>query len=244
MIFNISFSTPGWLNDDWCHNSSEWYHCHGSWIQNDSSDNIEEENFDYNLIEDDKIKTWETYTRIIKKLKEKRSCSRIYSNSERSYCQEIFKEWDIYTDTEVLYILNKTLSCDFFYSLSSDKNECNYYKKTKNVFSLEEIKKITYNFTKCTKIRSFKKDYSVCKKEYERQLEEKEIKNKEEQRLILLNKKFNQIREVIDRIYETNPKKIKELQIKLFDTLPNTRKQTSSFYLLNKLNEYLKILVW
>ena len=233
---NLVFTTSWWVNDNWCHNSIHGYHCHNSWTWTSLDNNIIE-------LQND-VKTWETYKRIIKKLKEKRSCARIFSGTERHYCYDILNEWDIYSMEEVLSKLKEKKDCDFFYSLKSDKNECEYLKKTQNIYTIPEIKKDTYSFSRCYKIRVFKKDYTLCKQELENKIKQKKIEKRLIEKQQIINKKFKKIREVIDIIYKKNPKKIQKFQIQIFDILLKLKEWTMQYEILKQLDEYLKILTW
>jgi hypothetical protein len=126
--------------------------------------------------------------------------------------------------------LKKYKNCDYFFSLKSDKSECEYYIKTENIYTYENMKKDTYNFTSCSKIISFKKDYILCKQELVNKLEREEKEKllaEKEKRLAekqqILDNKFEKIKEVIGVIYQKNPRSIQKLQLQIFDILPKLK---------------------
>lgn len=229
---SVSYATSGRTNSSWCHNSSIWYHCHNSW---------------YDDYDDDYSSSYsETKTTvpremsdedIIEELKEGIKCFNITKNeSDKEACKKLESEGDLYSHDEVLEELKKTKKCYKFMNFEHNNYECKELKRNVNVYTIIEIKKTTYSFNNCYKIKEFKKDYSVC-------LEQKKIKDSEDEEKSKVQKKIDEVNEKLVLMHSKNPSALKRLAPKFKAFMLKVEEGSDIYLILEGINKKIEELL-
>jgi hypothetical protein len=104
--------------------------------------------------------------------------------------------------------------------------------KNENIYTLEEIKKFTYNYSRCDKLEKFQKDYKICTSQKLKKKKKAEEDKKLKKKNAKIQSKLDAVNKKLVVINQKSPKTILKLSKQISSYKKKVKEGTDMYILI------------